>query len=186
MKISREEAVTLRLQGLTYKQIAGKLKCSVRWCEVNLKGVEKPTCPLLEEVIKCGLSEDGVTNSQIRMWVDEAHPEATKEQKESTMKSLKWKAKQKANIVIRPGWMKPKEAKLCLKTMLEYANELYEEKDRLAWSYIQKMGLSKECFNVVRRELNELSSPMTAIVPEGVMNRCERYSVIAGKLQERN
>lgn len=38
--VNKEEASALRKQGLTYKQIAETIGCSLDWCKKNLKHVE--------------------------------------------------------------------------------------------------------------------------------------------------
>lgn len=40
-RINKELAIKLRSEGLTYKQIAEKLSCSVEWCKRHLVGVKK-------------------------------------------------------------------------------------------------------------------------------------------------
>jgi orotate phosphoribosyltransferase-like protein len=40
-KFSRQQAVELRQQGMSYKQIATELGCSEAWCCKELVGVEK-------------------------------------------------------------------------------------------------------------------------------------------------
>lgn len=39
--IDKELAVKLRKQGLTYKQVADTVGCSVEWCKKNLVGVKQ-------------------------------------------------------------------------------------------------------------------------------------------------
>src|SRR4030066_398208 len=62
----KEQATTLRQQGMTYAEISSALDgvVSVDWCKKNLKGVTKPkpvdTC--VEEIIALGLRPQGVTD----------------------------------------------------------------------------------------------------------------------------
>jgi uncharacterized protein YjcR len=40
--VDKELAIKLRLAGMTYKQIAEKLGCSIDWCKHELRDYKKP------------------------------------------------------------------------------------------------------------------------------------------------
>lgn len=41
MKIDKQQAVQLRMDGFSYGEIAERLGCSKGWCALNLKGVQQ-------------------------------------------------------------------------------------------------------------------------------------------------
>lgn len=136
----KEQAESLRKQGMTYKQISRTLEgaVSVDWCKRNLKGAEggskeriNPEC--VDEIIKLGERPQGVMHYEANAIIKKYYPEAN----DYKLRYVRGKAKaSNANCIIHAGWidhMKPNESH---KAINAFALHLMDEIDSMVDDYM--------------------------------------------------
>lgn len=112
--IDKKRGTELREIGLSYKEIANELGCSVQWCKTNLKSVPKNTkeLALTEKCIKLGLRPEGVSTVELRMALIKEYNVVTEdgaltEEGLKLYKKIKTKVRERDGTVIRPTWLQP-------------------------------------------------------------------------------
>ena len=129
--IDKEEAIKLRELGLGYKEISIKIGCSVQWCKVNLKDVQKNTkeLRLIEKCIQLGLRPHGITTVELRKELTSEY-NVTGEEGELTedglklYKKIKNKVREKEGTIVRPPWMTPDRVDSVFKAVLQAVDNI--------------------------------------------------------------
>lgn len=179
----KEEALLLRKQGFTYREIVEKLnyEISVDWCKRNLRGVNKPkqddAC--VSEIIALGLRPQGITEYEATGVVFKHHPNASKDK----VRYLKGKAKEtEPKCLIHSGWidyMKPNDSH---KAMNAFVLHLMDQVDLMVDDYITTFPHSNKW--AVRHEMLKLAFS-SKISPEPLSNRVYKNEVLAEVMEDR-
>lgn len=177
----KEQAIALRKQGKTYKQIADELnnEVSVDWCKRNLKAVKQKTeDPALEEIITLAVRPEGCTNYELVGVLYKYQIET----KGDYMTSYKRKAKTRnKHCLFRPGWMPTTEPKLGVHRMNTLASDLFERIQESVADFLQEFPEADA--KSVAGELVKLANGW--LLPENLETRLERNAETAQALEDR-
>ena len=129
--IDKQEAIKLRELGLGYKEIAEKLSCSVQWCKVNLKDVQKNTkeSELIEKCILLGLRPQGITTTEIRKALVSKYDVVDEdgdltEEGLRLYKKIKTKVREREGTIVRPTWMVPEHVDEVFKAVIQAVDNI--------------------------------------------------------------
>lgn len=189
MSIDIEKAKQLRLEGYTLQQVADALNCSLAWCKANLKGVKQANKDksLVDEIRRLGRSKQGVTTGEIRNLVLKQYNLSGKPLQTKIAEMKRVARRDNKDVVIRPYWMLPDEARECTLVMLEYANEVWEFKEHLANKYRQAYNLDASYTNAIIYGLTAMSAGENSmLLPQGLMEYGCQLEAIQDSLDERN
>lgn len=124
----KEQAESLRKQGMTYKQISEYLegKVSVDWLRRNICKTEKGVYvdPMMKELIQAATKPEGCSNYEANKII---YKHATDHKDYEAIKRLKIKAKKiDSKCMFYPSWIDPNSPIESNALMLSLANTLYE------------------------------------------------------------
>lgn len=129
--IDKQRATELRQEGLSYQQIAETLGCSVQWCKVNLKNVQKNTKEkeLIEKCINLGLRPEGISTIEIRHQIVKSYPEMSDsngltEDGLKMYKKIKVKIREKDGTIVRPAWLVPTNVDQIFKAVIQAVDNI--------------------------------------------------------------
>lgn len=183
--MSKEKAIELRKQGLTYQQIADKIDVSVDWCKRSLKGVKRDkdliTEACLDELILKATKPEGITVYEANAIIFRHHKDTqlTKDQ----VKDLRRKASNKnKDCLFRPPWVDATAPTESYKSMLAYTTHLLDEVDNVVRWYCESYPSVNE--HSVRYEILKHLYPK--ISPEPLTGRMMRNEVVVETLEGRN
>lgn len=179
----REQAESLRKQGMTYAQISSALDgaVSVDQCKRWLKGVGKPkeNDQCLTELIALGCRPEGVTEYEATGVIFKYHPNANK----NKVRYIKDKAKElEPKVIIHTGWidtMKPSDSH---KSMNAFVLHLMDQVDLMVEDYTEMYPNSNKW--AVKYEMLKLAFS-NKISPEPLTSRVYKNEVLAGLLEDR-
>lgn len=181
----KEQAQSLRKQGLTYKQIVSALDgaISVDWCKRNLKsksitkGDDNSQC--VAEIISLGERPEGITQYEANGIIYKHFPNAN----DNKLRYIKDKAKTiSESCIIHTGWidyMKPNESH---KAMNAFALHLMDQVDLMVEDYTEMYPNSNKW--AVRYEMLKLAFSKQ-ISPESINSRVYGNEVLAEKMETR-
>lgn len=182
----KEEAESLRKQGLTYKQIVERLdnRVSIDWCKRNLKGTEgsskekiNPEC--VKEVVVLGERPQGVMLYEANSVIRKYYPDAN----DYKLRYIREKAKSTSkNCIIHYGWidhMKPNESH---KAINAFALHLMDEVDNMVEDYMFSYPNANRWS--VRAELLKLAFDQ-AISKESLNSRVYTNELLAESMEAR-
>ena len=190
--IDKVKAIELREQGLSYKDIASELGCSIDWCKQNLKAVSKNTQEkkLIKSLSLKAKSRQGITTGEILKELRTIQPnDFSKEQKvleDKAMKRLKDNLGKEPKALVRPYWMKPEDARLSLKLVLQAVNAIDERLYEYVNEIRQELNLDESYIKSLSYVINRLTFAGSAISPEPTQNFLDRMEKITNELEERN
>lgn len=179
----KQKAVSLRQQGLTYKEIVSALDgaVSVDWCKRNLKGVtsvqKKDEC--LQELIALGVRPCGVTEYEANGVIFKYHHNATKDK----LRYIKDKAKEmEPKCLIHSGWIDPMMPRDSHKAMNAFVLHLMDHVEELVEDYRELYPNTNEW--AVKHEMLKLAFS-SKISPESLGTRLFRNEKLAETLEDR-
>lgn len=189
-KVNKEEAIKLRIEGNTYKQIAESLNCSVVWCKKNLSNVKQDNIDsqMLDNILYKGLSSEGITRLEIYSIIKENYHSMDNEsinlRLDRIVASMKYNNKQ---FLIRPVWMLPDSPQHCTNAMMDMAQDINETLRHCAKKYVKFYDLPESSVDSVMYELARLASPSnTKALPGGLLHYGDYLGKVISKLEERN
>lgn len=158
--VNKQEAIKLRELGLGYKEIAEKLGCSVQWCKVNLKDVQKNTkeSNLIEKCIALGLRPQGITTVEIRKALVSVY-DVTDDEGGLTdeglrlYKKIKTKVREKEGTIVRPAWMVPEHVDEVFRAVLQAVDNIDRRIDEEIVDVISVINPSKEDYDSTYKSL---------------------------------
>lgn len=158
--VNKQEAIKLRELGLGYKEIAEKLGCSVQWCKVNLKDVQKNTkeSNLTEKCISLGLRPEGITTVEIRKTLVSEYDVTDTEggltdEGLRLYKKIKTKVREKEGTIVRPAWMVPEHVDEVFKAVLQAVDNIDRRIDEEIVDVISVINPSKEDYDSTYKSL---------------------------------
>lgn len=183
----REQAESLRKQGLTYKQIVGTLDgaVSVDWCKRNLKTVEhkKVEDPILLEIIELAIRPEGCTNYELKGVVLKHKPELI-DKKGTYMSAYKRKARDRnKKALFRPAWISPTKAFESSQALYTLADNIYERLQEAVADY-SSMFPEVQDRQAILDEIVKISN--AHLVKEGLSTRLSRHEAVVEKLIDRH
>ena len=190
--VDKTKAIELREQGLTYKEISLELDCSLVWCKQNLKAVSKNTQErkLIKSLSLKAKSHQGITTGEIQKELRTIQPnDFSTEQKaleKKAMKRLKDNLNKEQDALVRPYWMKPTDARLSMKLVLQAVNAMDERLYEYVNKIRQELNLDESYIKSLSYVINRLTFAGSAISPEPVENFMLRMEKIADELELRN
>lgn len=129
--IDKQKATELRQEGLSYQEIAKILGCSIQWCKVNLKNVQKNTKEkeLIEKCIELGLRPEGISTIEIRHQIVKSYPEMSEsggltEDGLKMYKKIKVKIREKDGTIVRPAWLVPTNVDQVFKAVIQAVDNI--------------------------------------------------------------
>ncbi len=195
--VNKEEASILRKQGLTYKQIADTIGCSVDWCKKNLKDVEVDMTEkekVITELTEKARTKEALTKSEIRQKVIalggfEDNMSKTKFNAEvaNRVNNMQSKITKQADTIVRPSWMNPYQAVSSYHTMAKIAEEIDNKVDECLNYYLQVIDI--EPTEVNRKSLLATLAYVTqfgtalGVNPVSIL---ENYDKVSQKLVDKN
>lgn len=181
----KEQAESLRKQGMTYKQIAAALDgaVSVDWCKRNLKSESKSNggdnSKCVQEIVRLGERPEGITQYEANGVIYQYFPNAN----DNKLRYIKDKAKTlSSNCIIHTGWidhMKPNESH---KAMNAFALHLMDQVDLMVEDYSEMYPNSNKWS--VRYEMLKLAFSKQ-ISPESLTSRIYNNELLAEKMETR-
>ena len=142
---TKQQAIALRQQGLTYRQISGNLGISEIWCKRNLKDCNATAKQKFNKLYTKSKTNSGVSKSEI---YDELEINAFPEQEQGakvTSAVKRIRANNKQNIV-RPDWMIPTAARFCTDAIVNLSMDIedrcHEEATRLRSTLLNSTDVS--------------------------------------------
>lgn len=181
----KEQAVSLRKQGLTYAQISSSLNgaLSVDWCKRNLKAV-KPVdkyTRLYEQALTLSKRQEGVTDKELAGLAFEILGDVQKGDITKLKAKIKRNKSAEGNsVVVRPMWMSPDSPAKSLWSMNELAHELYENIQHLVDRYIEQYPNTDR--KKALEEMVYLSNGW--VMKEGLERRMERNYRLVERLEK--
>lgn len=135
----KEQAESLRKQGMTYKQISSTLDgaVSVNWLRRNISKVEKGVFvdPMMKELIEMSSRPEGCSNYEAQKII---YQHATEHKDYEAVKRIKTKAKKiERKCMFYPAWLDPHLPLESNRYMLFLADELYENIQHAADRYVE-------------------------------------------------
>ena len=122
---TKQQAIALRQQGLSYAEISKQLEISVGWCKLNLKQNTKEDKERFNKLYTKSKTTEGVSKSEIYTELElDALPE-TEQGKKVTSAVKRIRANNKENIV-RPDWMLPTAARFCTDSIVSLSMDMEE------------------------------------------------------------
>lgn len=189
MAIDIEKAKALRNSGKTLQEVADIVGCSLAWCKANLKGTKQASKDkeLIEQVRAKGKSKDGIASTEVRTLVKIAYPQMESTELEAKLSSVKKAARRdNKDVVIRPYWMLPEQARECTTMMLELAQEVYEMKNYLAKKYRKHFDLGDTHHNNIVYSLTTMSAgDYNKLMPQGLLEYGRQLGQIQDALEDR-
>lgn len=189
MIIDIEQAKRLRSEGKKLQEVADIMNCSLAWCKANLKGTKTATKDkeLVDTVRIKGKSKEGIASSEVRMHVKTTYPTLEGVELESKVTAIKKAARRdNKDVVIRPYWMLPEQARSCTNMMLELAQEVYEMKDYLARKYRKEFDLDESYHNMIVYSLTTMSAgDYNKLMPQGLVEYGRQLGQIQDALEDR-
>ncbi len=189
MAINKQNAIDLRLSGLTLQQVAVQLGCSIDWCKRNLGGVAKHTKDslLIDEVRRIGRTSAGITKTEVFKLVKQAYPKLPAQDLTEKVSAIKKAARRGCKeVTIRPDWMPTDHSKASLETMISMGQEVFEFMHFLAQKYRQEFGLDASYQRGIVYELSKLSAgENNKLMPMGLVKYGSHLEGIAVALDER-
>lgn len=168
--VNKQEAIKLRELGLGYKEIAEKLGCSVQWCKVNLKDVQKNTkeSNLIEKCITLGLRPQGITTVEIRKTLVSVYDVTDNEggltdEGLRLYKKIKTKVREKEGTIVRPAWMVPEHVDEVFKAVLQAVDNIDRRIDEEIVDVISVINPSKEDYDSTYKSLQSQIFNLTYI-----------------------
>lgn len=152
--IDKEQAIALRLQGKSYKEIAQELGCSLDWCKRNLKGIKRKD--ISEEdyslLVNKGRSFDCITKGDILSKVKQEDTPYDKDYSKNlnlAANRVKKKLNKEEDVIVRQAWIHPARAKYSYNSMLDCINNLNEFIDEQIRLHLMDCGFedSTNCYN---------------------------------------
>lgn len=178
----KEQAVLLRQQGLTYREISSALNgaVSVDQCKRWLKGVSKskPNDACVEELVALGSRPEGVTEYEATGVIFKYHPNASKDK----IRYIKSKAKENKQCIIHSGWIDTMKPNQSHKSMNAFVLHLMDHVDTLVEDYIELFPNTNKWS--VRHEMLKLAFS-NKISGEPLSSRLYKNEVLAELLEER-
>lgn len=178
----KDEAESLRKQGMTYKDIVSRLEgITLDWCKKNLKDVKvvKESDECLRELITLGCRPEGITHYEANGLIYKYHPNVNT----NKLNYLKDKARKlESSFVLHSGWidyMKPNESH---KAMNAFAIHLMDQVDCMVEDYTQMYPNSNKWS--VRYEMLKLAFSKQ-ISPEPLSSRVYTNEKLAEVMEER-
>lgn len=160
----KEEAITLRQEGHTYKEIAEALSVSVDWCKKNLKDVSKglKNEPYIDEIITLATRPEGITVYEANGIIMKHHTD--KQLSQSEMSNIRAKAKRKnKDCLFRPEWISVENPSSSYKSLCAYVLHLQDEIDNVVrWYCDEHQNISPDS---VRAEIIEYIKPTKTPLP---------------------
>lgn len=183
----KEQAISLRKQGLTYAQISSSLNgaLSVDWCKRNLKNVEhkKEEDPILVEIITLAVRPEGCTNYELTGVVMKYSPDLI-DKKGSYMSQYKRKARTKnKNVLFRPSWISPTKAFESSQALYQLADCMYERLQEAVNDYTA-MFPEVQDKKAILDEIVKISN--SYLVREGLATRLSRNERVVERLIDRH
>lgn len=183
----KTEAIRLREEGNTYKQISQLLNgdVSVDWCKRNLKQVKTPVIEdsqALLDVVELATRPEGVSvyeaNGIIIQHSKASGVEVSKEQ----MRQIRDKAKTRdANCLFRPAWVSTEKPTESYKAFCAYLLHLQDEVDNITRWYCDSFPETQQ--SSVRYELLEYLKPSKD--GESLSRRINRTEKLCELMEER-
>lgn len=180
----KEQAESLRKQGMTYKQISEALegKVSVDWCKRQLKDIkkEKISDACIEELVRMATKPEGITVYEANAIIFK-HNEGktlTKDQIKNIRKKAQYADK---GCLFRPAWMDATNPIESYKSLMAYSLHLLDEFDNVVRHYTDSYPSVNA--KAVKYELMKHVFPK--ISPEPLPGRIMRSETISEQLSER-
>ena len=149
---TKQNAVVLRQQGLTYSEISKQLGISLGWCKANLADVLSQEKQKFQKLYTKGKSNRGVSRTEVFTELELATKQDKEQQKLMNSAVKRIRANNKANIV-RPDWMLPTAARFCTDSIVALSMDIeersHEEAYRL-WYLLSNSGLDEPVPSVRR------------------------------------
>ena len=180
----RQQAISLREQGMTYKQIVEQLpELSLDWCKRNLKDVKHTgnmdAC--IQELIDKSCVPEGMTIFQANGIILRHFPELKKEDEKRYIREKAKKANPKC--LFRAGWVSVEEPNKSFQTLCALAIDLADILDDYAEQYVQRYPDADK--RDVSTELHALIRPFKSRNFESLATRLGRNEALAELLEDR-
>lgn len=189
-KIDKEKATQLRQQGLTYKEVADAMGCSLVWCKINLKDVKQVSddSALITAIRTQGRTPQGITQGEIKAMVKDRYPSMLSDELESKIKDIKKAARRGSkDVVIRPYWMIPDAPVETMQEMMQMAQEVYELKNHLATKFRRLFDLDDSYQKNITYYLTMLAAgDHNKLMPQGLKEFGVHLETLAETLAGRN
>lgn len=190
MAIDIDKAKLLRQEGKTLQEVADIVGCSLAWCKANLKGTKQVSRDkeLIEGIRTKGKSKDGIASTEVRILVKNEYPNLEGNELEDKVTAIKKAARRdNKDVIIRPYWMVPEQARDCTTMMLEFAQEIYELKEYLAKKYRREFDLDESAHNTVIYSLTTMSAgEYNKLMPQGLIEYGRQLGQIQDALEDRH
>lgn len=131
---TRQQAIALREEGLTYRQISVQLNIGLDWCKKNLKHCTATEKEKFNKLYAISKTDSAVSKSEIyeELEINELPEQEQGHKVTSAVKRIR--ANNKLNIV-RPDWMLPTSARFCVDSVvglsMDIEDRCHEEATRL-------------------------------------------------------
>ena len=190
---TKQQAVVLRQQGLTYAEISKQLGISLGWCKANLADVLSQDKQKFQKLYTKGKSNRGVSRTEVFTELELATKQDKEQQKLMNSAVKRIRANNKANIV-RPDWMLPTAARFCTDSIVALSMDIeersHEEAYRL-WYLLSNSGLDEPVPSVTKIKSAIIGLAMAAVNPskgsrQKLSNWLDSLYKSANYLEERN
>lgn len=176
-----KEAVHLRAQGLTYKEISKELGVSVDWCKRNLKDVSKgkKEDPCMDELVALATRPQGIEDYIATGIIYKYHTNPS----QNKVNYIKDKLKKTPNCIVHKGWidhMKPIESH---KSMNAFVLHLMDSVDLMVEEYTEMYPSTNKWS--VRHEMLKLAFS-DKIMGEPLGSRIARNELLAEMFADRS
>ena len=191
MAYDKQEAIALREQGLSYREIAQQTGYSIDWCKQHLKGVSKnkEEKDLLMEAVHLAQSNTGITTGDIIRLVQIMYPyNNTKEQEDAQRRGiLRFKSyiKKQPNTLIRPYWMKPENANLSFQSILSIVDNVSIHMNEEIIAIRKQFDYDTSYDKSIRFAVIKMLY-CSGLLKEGVENHCAMLEEVVVELEKRN
>lgn len=176
----KDEALKLREEGKTYKDISEALGVSVDWCKRNLKGTKKdhPDKPLIQALVRISTRSGGCTDKEAIAMMFKHYNDHRGGTKPNIYEIKKAVRKVAPDAIFIPSWMSMENPHSSFETLITEVNSLYEHVEDRIQEFISKY--SDVDPNSLRRELCYLLFPFSST--ESVTSRLERFESLLQSL----
>jgi hypothetical protein len=175
LQLIKEEAIALRKQGLTYKQISEKLNgvVSVDWLKRNMKGIAKDEDACTSELIKLATRPEGVGVYEANGIIMSHNKD--KKLSVDQIRYIKDKAKAKNSYCLfRPDWVSASSPSESFQSLCAYIIHMQDEIDNMVRWYCDTYPDTKP--EAVKYELMEYLKPQSRV--QGRIDRAEKVTEI--------
>ena len=190
--VNKAKAVELREAGLTYQQIADEIGCSVDWCKRNLQDYGRLAAerPAVRRLIELSKKNGGITSADILKEVRNLYPndfsKESKQEEERHVKRIRSKVKMDKDVIIRPKWLLPDQAKdifyAILRKLQDRDERFQEDIDEIR----QEFGLDHSYTNSIAYALLTMGDRGSIFLGRSVATEIDRLSDIVEVLDKRN